>query len=605
MVKSSHLNVLAHKDVLSIADIINQELVTTYYQPIVNLKTGEIIAYEALSRGPVRSSLYSPLALIEAAKAANRSWELELLFRKKALSRIAELHTEQCLFLNVDAQVIATSEYESGLTKSLIEEYGVTQNRVIMEITERTAIKDYQFFVSVLNNYRSQGYRIAIDDVGAGYSGLVTINEIKPDYIKIDMELIRNIDKDAYKQALIKAFVDTSATTNIKVIAEGIETEEELKALIMLGVHGGQGYYLSKPSESISGIDEQIKKQIEKYNQISRNINDYSQEYHYISNLVRTDNHLVFEPMIQSGSVKKIIQESTYRSACICEYDRPVGLVMQDKINASLSTQFGYSLYSAQPIGKIMDKHPLVVDAYMPINTVAKNAMGRSDDNLYDDIVVTKGGRFYGLVPMKKIFEYALMYEKSNAKDRNPLTGLPGNPVINRVLKDLINYQTNFCVLYIDVNEFKVYNDVYGFEKGDEMIVYLANMLGKIVKKRYPYTGFLGHIGGDDFIIAIDAEHDKIKKLCQLIIDTFEVNKRQFFNRDHYDRGTIISEDRFGIIRHLPLTSLSVAGLFGKLSIYAQTERLTEALATCKKEVKKSGFSDYKIKLISDHLPLP
>ncbi|HAS73772.1 MAG TPA: histidine kinase, partial [Clostridiales bacterium UBA8960] len=255
-------------------EIIKEEKITTLYQPIVNLKLGDVIGYEALSRGPEMTTLYSPLALIEAAHDSQRIWELEMLFRKKALERVFELEDDKLLFLNVDPDVIKAPEYKSGLTKEYLESLNFDETSIVFEITERTAINDYKAFHDVLDNYRNQGYLIAIDDVGAGYSGLKTINEVRPNFIKIDMDLVRNIDKDAFKQALLKAFVDTSMTTNIKIIAEGIETKEELKTLILLGVHAGQGYYLKKPSKKFELLEPEIVTRIRDYNKISRNLNE-------------------------------------------------------------------------------------------------------------------------------------------------------------------------------------------------------------------------------------------------------------------------------------------------------------------------------------------
>ena len=462
------------EDALTLEAILMGEHITTYYQPLVNLRTGEVLGYEALSRGPEQTPYYSPMALIELAKRLDKTWELEMLFRKKALERLHEIHQDRLLFINVDPDVIKTNAFKSGLTKEYLNSVGGEEKSIVFEITERTAIEDYDAFIKVLENYRMQGYQIAIDDVGAGYSGMKTINELRPNYIKIDMDLIRNIDKDAFKQALIKAFVDTSMITNIKIIAEGIETKEELKTLIILGVHAGQGYYLQKPFAVFQDIDPDVLTRIRDYNKISHNLNEYSKEYHFISNLITSHEKTVYESMSPCLTVKQHLDKSNLKSVCICENNIPVGIVMKQNIDAIMSGQFGFSLYANKQISKVMNAKPLVVDLYTPIHVVAKSAMERSDDTIFDDIIVTKSSRYFGMVSMKRIFEYTLLYEKNNAKESNPLTGLPGNPIITRVLKDLVSYETHSCILYIDINEFKVYNDVYGFEKGDDMIQYVS-----------------------------------------------------------------------------------------------------------------------------------
>lgn len=590
------------QEAIAFDDIIKEEKVTTLYQPIVNLKSGEIIGYEALSRGPEMTAFYSPLALIDAAHQENRIWELEMLFRKKALEKVGTLKQDKLLFLNVDPDVIKAQEYRSGLTKEYLESLGSDESSIVFEITERTAINDYEAFHDAMDNYRNQGYLIAIDDVGAGYSGLKTINEVRPNFIKIDMDLVRNIDKDAFKQALLKAFVDTSMTTNIKIIAEGIETKEELKTLVLLGVHAGQGYYLKKPAKQFETIDHEVVTRIRDYNKISRNLSEYSSDYHYISNLINSHENETYETMTPCMSIKSLFDKRKMNSLCICENERPVGIVMRHSINAIMSGNYGYALYANKPIERIMNKHPLIVDAYTPINVVSKSAMERCDDELYDDIIVTKGSRFLGTVPMKKILEYTLMYEKNNAKESNPLTGLPGNQIIKRVIGDIVEHGSKGCILYVDINEFKVYNDIYGFEKGDFMIRYLADMLTETIKVEYPYSSFIGHIGGDDFIVVLSGSHSSYHKICKSILDNFDAEKALFFSQEHLESGTIKSEDRFGVMRQLALTSLSISGIYGELGMFDSVEALTETLAGLKKSVKKVGHSAYALKSVVDSI---
>ncbi|WP_105615652.1 EAL domain-containing protein [Vallitalea okinawensis] len=247
-------------------NILKKELVNTYFQSIVNLQTGGVIGYEATSRGPEGSKLFSPLTLLSLADQLNKGWELELLFRTKALEKAQNLHKDKLLFINVDPKIMNDPNFKKGFTKEYIKQMDLKPSSIVFEITERTAIEDYKSFTNILNHYKNQGYNIAIDDMGAGYSGLKTLNETRPRFIKMDMDLIRDIDKDDFKYALIKAFVDLSKATQFQVIAEGIETKEELMTLIELGVHGGQGYYLQRPMLSMKDIHHSVREEIQSYN---------------------------------------------------------------------------------------------------------------------------------------------------------------------------------------------------------------------------------------------------------------------------------------------------------------------------------------------------
>lgn len=249
-------------------DILVNKNVTVLFQPVISLAKGEIIGYESLGRGPKGTALHSPVNLIKIAEQENKLLELELLFLSDALEKAKKLQNKKLLFLNLDTKIIKDVNFIKRFNK--LTECGISPKSVVLEITERTAVDDYKQFKRALKNYTDQGYMIAIDDVGSGYSGLKTINEIRPHFLKIDIALIQNIDKDQFKQSLVKFLVDFSQNTNIRLIAEGIETPDELKTLIRLGVEAGQGYFLQKPDPLFTSLAESTKTFIECFNKKSK-----------------------------------------------------------------------------------------------------------------------------------------------------------------------------------------------------------------------------------------------------------------------------------------------------------------------------------------------
>lgn len=256
---------------LELDDILKNKKIDTVFQPIVSLKDGSIIGYEALSRGPKESSLFAPNKLFSVAEQNNKTWQLEALCRMKAIEKAKNIDKDKFLFLNVDPMIIKDEAFTKGFTKEFLLKNNISPESIIFEITEKTAIDDYKSFRNVLDNYIGQGYKIAIDDTGAGYSGLRTLLETRPHYIKIDIDLISNIDTDLFKQALIKTLVTLSNETNMKLIAEGIEREEELKTLIKLGVYAGQGFYIQRPVSNFLNIPETVKNFIVLQNKIRHN----------------------------------------------------------------------------------------------------------------------------------------------------------------------------------------------------------------------------------------------------------------------------------------------------------------------------------------------
>lgn len=218
----------SNNELMELERILRKEEILTVFQPIVELKNGNIIGYEGLSRGPVNSPLHTPDKLFKAAEVNHMLWDLELLCRVKAIERARNIDRDKFLFINVDPHIFKDEKFKKGFTKEFLAKHNMSPETIIFEITEKNCIEDYKTFNAALNNYTEQGYKIAIDDTGSGYSGLKMLSETKPQYIKIDMDLIRDIDKDFFKQELIKSFVTLSEVTMMKLIAEGIETKEEI-----------------------------------------------------------------------------------------------------------------------------------------------------------------------------------------------------------------------------------------------------------------------------------------------------------------------------------------------------------------------------------------
>jgi EAL domain-containing protein (putative c-di-GMP-specific phosphodiesterase class I)/GGDEF domain-containing protein len=212
------------------------------YHPIVVTETQEIYGYEALARGVMRS-LRSPEVMFDVAAEADLVWELSRLCRSRAIEGMdTHLQPGELLFLNVDPHDFNDPAFNEHEVKS--------PERVVIEITERTAIKDYPKFRERLRAFREVGFRFAVDDAGSGYAGLGSIANLEPNYIKLDISLINGIDTNFIKQNLVETMVKFSNDHGAKVIAEGVERAEEFKAVKELGVHLVQGFFLHRPSHS-------------------------------------------------------------------------------------------------------------------------------------------------------------------------------------------------------------------------------------------------------------------------------------------------------------------------------------------------------------------
>jgi EAL domain-containing protein (putative c-di-GMP-specific phosphodiesterase class I) len=233
------------RKVADLKETLREGAVYIVYHPIVVTETREIYGYEALARGTSRA-LRSPEVLFGVAEEANLIWELSRLCRKRAIEGMdANLGPEHLLFLNIDPH-----DFRDPTFRYLdLDELGVQDpSRIVLEITERTAITDYPKFQGYLKEFRDRGFRFAVDDAGSGYAGLGSIANLEPDFIKLDISLISDIDANFMKQNLVETMVSFANDHGIKVIAEGVEREEEYDAVRRLGVHLTQGFLFHRPS---------------------------------------------------------------------------------------------------------------------------------------------------------------------------------------------------------------------------------------------------------------------------------------------------------------------------------------------------------------------
>ncbi|MEN8376534.1 MAG: EAL domain-containing protein [Gemmatimonadota bacterium] len=223
---------------------VSEQDIYIEYHPIVRADTREIYGYEALARGQKRE-LRSPEVLFEVAEEANLVWELSRVVRDRAVrGLIGELAEGQLLFINCDAHDFADPAFRDVDPADL----GIDDpTRIVLEITERTAILDYPRFRDHLAVFRKKGFRVAVDDAGSGYAGLGSIANLDPDFIKLDIGLIANIDSNPRKQNLVRTMVEFADSHDAMVVAEGVEREEEFDTVKGLGVHLVQGFLFHEP----------------------------------------------------------------------------------------------------------------------------------------------------------------------------------------------------------------------------------------------------------------------------------------------------------------------------------------------------------------------
>jgi len=232
--------------------IIKRQEINTRYQPIVDIQESHLIGYEALSFGPVGTDFTNPEMLFVWAREAELALPLDRVCRHRAIANCCGWLGDHTLFINTTPFSLEDPEFISSEMLNMMKTEGISIEQLVIEITERSAIHNFSAFNTTLDKFRDTGFRFAVDDAGAGYASLNTIAEVKPEFLKFDMNMVHHIDRDLIKQELLAVVLSFAQKINATVVAEGIETEGEYKLLKSFGVHLGQGYYIARPVPATS-----------------------------------------------------------------------------------------------------------------------------------------------------------------------------------------------------------------------------------------------------------------------------------------------------------------------------------------------------------------
>lgn len=234
-------------------DILREERIHSVFQPIVKCADGkrtrdEIFGYECLMRASVDGKPVSPGAMIEMARGAGLVFQLDLAARRAAITGAAAHRIKEKVFINFTPNSIYNPFTCLNSTVRMIDELGFAHERIVFEIIESERLPEMKHLKRIVEFYRENGFGVALDDVGAGFSSLNVLVALRPDYVKLDMSLIRDVHQDAAKAVIARKLLETAQELEMKTIAEGVETADELAWVKRYGADFVQGYYFARPA---------------------------------------------------------------------------------------------------------------------------------------------------------------------------------------------------------------------------------------------------------------------------------------------------------------------------------------------------------------------
>jgi len=518
------------------------------FQPIVDIHAQQILGYEALIRGPSDSSLHSPITLFETGHGHGCLSELDLLCRKVSIKQFNKLALPGKLFLNTCPSVLLAEDHPTGETLTTLLQLGISPDDIVIELTEQFPLDDYKVMREALFHYRAMGFRIAIDDLGAGYAGLRMWSELRPDYVKIDRHFIQNINEDAIKKEFVRSIIDIARGLECRVIAEGIENELEYQTICSLGIKYGQGYYFARPQlqpvhQLPASLFTKAYRRSGRAVRLSETVSSLRRDAPMVTMTTATSKvveifkatpHLLSIPVVEKNNIAR-------------------GMVRRYRLMDVFASQYGRDLYSKKPISQLMDQAPVIVEEDMSVEKVSQFVTDSAQMHIEDDFIITRKGAYAGIGSVLDLLKKITDLQVRNARYANPLTMLPGNVPIYEFIDDLLSRQEGFAVAYCDLDHFKPYNDVYGYGRGDQILQQVAEILTSHVN---PEMDFVGHVGGDDFILVFCSQD--WQQRCEAMILQFDNEIPLFYTAEDQERQGIVAFDRRGESVFFPMLSLSI-----------------------------------------------
>jgi diguanylate cyclase (GGDEF)-like protein len=557
---------------LEVTEAMREGRLSTLFQPIVDPRSPAVCGFEALTRGPSDSWLHSPQNLFEAARHSGLKVDLDFVCIQNAFKRFVAARVPGQLFVNVSPDTIYDeADFAERFLRHIATE-GLAPNRCVIELTEESLQEDYDRLRSALQQLRASGCGIAIDDLGAGSSGLKTWSELKPDYVKIDRYFVSSIDTDATKLEFVRSIIDMGHAIGCRIIGEGVETDRECRELLDLGIDRLQGHLFGRPSAipvvSLQPVD--------------------SLEHAVTTHTALCAEHIAVpvEPIEPEARVADVVERFRMNpellTIAVVDGDKPVGVVRRDQLFAMMAKPLHPEIYNKKSIAAVMESPTLMIDAALRLEQVSRLVTRKGRPRLTEEFVITKEGRYLGLGQTFDLLRQITDQKLQAAKHSNPLTLLPGNSVLRDAIDRLISKGRRFVVCYIDVDGFKPYNDVYGYAQGDQVLLHISALLKEAFSQR---LDLIGHVGGDDFLVVMRSA-DWRERTARML-DRFAATISHFYSPEHVAAGQISATDRDGQPRAYPLLTLSIAGLDSDTIGATSADAIAQLLAHVKKVAKQ------------------
>ncbi len=580
---------------MHVAELIARRALSAVFQPIVNFDGGRIVGYEGLIRGPAASALEMPDALFGQAAVEGCTLVLEQVAAMTCIEAYARLGCAERLFINFSAGAIEQISQSLHGAVGFITDCGLRPNQIVIELTEQSEIADVTHFMSIVVSLREAGVHFALDDYGTANASMNLWVRLRPDIVKIDRFFVHDISTDPLKFEAVKAMQQFARVSGAQLIAEGIESEADLMVVRDMGFGCGQGFFFGAPqTQPERTLPEHALRALA------------ADHVAVFPELIRSTpvappgsfaaaRMLVNAPGLSPHATNNEVLETfaalpTLHALAIVENGKPVGLINRRRFMERFALPYHRELFGRKSCAQFANRSPVLIERSMTVEQMAKLLAGDDQSYLADGFVITDDGRYVGLGTGESLVRAVTEIRIEAARYANPLTFLPGNIPISSHIDRLLDRLAPFHACYVDLNHFKPFNDQYGYWQGDEILRLAAQVLSDVCD---PTRDFLGHVGGDDFLILFQSDDWCLR--VQRAVERFNESAQRFYAPEDRAAGGIHGEDRRGQPTFYGFVTMAVGTVRVQPNrhAYRDSEAIASAAAVAKRRAKQEASGLY------------
>lgn len=566
------------KAIYKIFDVIEHQRIEVLFEPVLDIASCSIIGYEGQVRGPSDDLLHSPARLQRVAKQAGKLLDLENLCCQLTVRHFAELKLQGVLFLKLNSAVFIAHKFKEIHVVQILAKAGIAPEQVVitLQVDEPYDICHPNFLPKIISRFNDLGFKTLLADQGETFALLHSEFGASPTHAMINEYLLQGLDKDPVKVQLIKSLLEIADISGLTSIAEGIESRGELLLARDLGIALGKGPFIATAAiKPVRVVPRGVR------NILATGYREaQSDDRHGINAILEiapafsleNNNEEVFQVFEKNPQISLV---------AVTNNKLPVGLLNRSVFINRFARAYQRELYGKKSCSTFMDPDPLIVDRNISIQELSR-LLAEDQRHVSLGFIFTDNGLYLGVGTSQCLIQEITEMQIQSARDANPLTGLPGNTPIDEHIDLLLATVAHFTVCYFDLDHFKPFNDVYGFSMGDAMI----QMTAKVITEACDHDlDFVGHIGGDDFIVLFQSADWESR--CRIILEKFDQGAMSFFDANDIERGGYVAENRRGEKEFHNLTTLSIGAVPIKSGMF-RSHRNIAVIATESKKMAKS-----------------